>query len=548
MSANSRPINAAAIEPYAPGPKLTPEQKETLRGHGQERALAAGGILFRANEPYDFSVVLEGLIELVDDLGGLHEMVVSQRFPGHFIGELGVLKHQTVPLNAVAREPSRVLTISSDALRSIIDTEPALSEIILRAFLDRRGKLIQSGRGPTVVGSRYSDDTQRILEFLARNRVPFKWLDLERDTDAEEVLARFQVSTDETPIVVCGEQVLRNPSNEELARVAGFVPSVHPGDVFDLIVVGAGPAGLGAAVYGASEGLTTLALEGSAVGRQASTSSRIENYLGFPAGLSGAELTVRASLQAEKFHARFSMPCSAVQLHSSNGMHTFRVSSGEDVLGRSVIIATGAHYRRLSVPRLNEFEGMGGVYYAATIVEANTCGGSQVALVGGGNSAGQAALYLSKSCVRVFVIIRGSSLDETMSRYLIDEICERPNIEVITESEVRELIGDTWIEGIEIEHKSGTRRRLDVRALFVFIGADPQTAWLNGQLAADEHGFILTGHDLPADRNGASPAALETRRVSPESSPPAMCAAAPSSAWRRQSGRVPWPSISYIAI
>lgn len=503
-------LSAAAIAPYAPGPRLSPEQMECLRSLGTELALAPGDILFRAGEPYRFALVLEGLVEVIDDFAGLHQLVVSRRTEGHFIGEFGVLENHHAPVTAVAREASRVVTLPSEAVRKVIDEEPVLSDIILHAFLERRAALIRAGGGLKVVGSRFSAGTHRILEFLARNRIAFAWLDVERDAAADEVLRTFAISPAETPVVVCGARLLRNPSNEAIAQVVGFVPAARHQDVVDLVVIGAGPAGLGAAVYGASEGLTTLALERGAVGGQAGTSTRIENYLGFPAGLSGAELAARAALQAEKFHARFSHPCAAVEFLRGDGFHSLRLSTGDEVLARAMIIATGAHYRKLDLGRLDQFEGMG-VYYAATAVEANMCGPSQVALVGGGNSAGQAALYLAQSCRRVLIVIRRRRLADTMSRYLIDEIERRDNIELIAESEVKELLGDRTIDGVVVEHRNGERRRLDVTALFVFIGADPQTSWLGGRLALDERGFILTGRDIPAaPGDGATPAALET--------------------------------------
>jgi thioredoxin reductase (NADPH) len=503
--------DVAVLAYRAVGPRLSPVQLDTLRGVGEERTFAPGEVIVKAGGVYDFVVVLEGRVELVDDYGGEHERVVSPRGPGHFIGEYGLLLNQPALLTSVAREPSRVIVVSADELRHIIDNDPELSEIILRAFMERRTLLIKSGVGMKLVGSRFSRDSQRILEFLARNRIPFAWLDVESDPIAEHMLQRFQISANETPVVLLGDRVLRNPSIDSLAGAMGFGAEAQTQDIYDVVVIGAGPAGLAASVYAASEGLSTLALERVAVGGQAGTSTRIENYLGFPAGLSGEELAVKAALQAEKFNARITVPCVVVGLRAVHGIHTVQMSSGEEVAARAVIIATGAEYRKLDVDRLGEFEGTG-VYYAATPMEARMCAGGAVAIVGGGNSAGQAAVFLARSSARVHIIIRRSDLSDTMSRYLIEEIARHPNIQVIANSEVRALEGNGHLTGIEIERRGEQpRRTLDVCALFVFIGADPCTPWLTGHIALDSHGFILTGRDLPDTATAAyPPGPLET--------------------------------------
>ncbi|HWW09530.1 MAG TPA: FAD-dependent oxidoreductase [Candidatus Acidoferrales bacterium] len=503
----------ALVESGAAEPELTLEQLDELRQVGSERTVAAGEVLFHPGDVYNFLAIVEGRIAVIDDFRGRREQVVAERGPGGFIGEVGLLSHQLFPFTAVARDASRVIEVQTDALRRIIDEEPALSDIILRAFLVRRAKLIGQGLGLRVVGSRFSADTRRLLDFLTRNGLPFGWLDVERDPEAEGVLCDFNIAAHETPVVIAGTIVLRNPSNEALAETLGFVPNTQSTDVFDLLVVGAGPAGLAASVYGASEGLNTLAIDNIAVGGQAGTSSRIENYLGFPAGVSGRELAVRAQLQAEKFNARITVPCDAVALEQVDGMHRVRLSSGDHILARSVIIATGAQYARLPLERLAELEGVG-VYYAATVAEARMCAGDSVALVGGGNSAGQAAVFLARRCKRVYVLVRRSGLSETMSRYLIHQIESHDNIEVLLQTEVRQLLGDGGITGLQIESTvDGSRRTLDVCALFVFIGAEPHTDWLAGEIALDEHGFVLTGRDLPADADGAVRLPLETSRA-----------------------------------
>ncbi|HEY4868878.1 MAG TPA: FAD-dependent oxidoreductase [Candidatus Dormibacteraeota bacterium] len=492
--------------------ELSAKQLDQLRQAGSERTVAAGEVLFRPGDIYDFVAIVDGRIAVIEDIGGRHERVVAERGPGGFIGEVGMLSRQPFPFTCVAREASHVIEVPVDELRRIIDEEPALSELILRAFLMRRALLIGQGLGLKVVGSRYSADSRRLLGFLTGNGLPFGWIDVERDPAAEALLRDFNVRPEDIPVVIAGSIVLRNPSNEELAKTLGFVPTVQSTDIFDLLVVGAGPAGLAASVYAASEGLSTLAIDAVAVGGQAGTSSRIENYLGFPAGVSGRELAVRAQLQAEKFDAQITVPCEPVALEQGDGVHRVRLSSGDTILARAVIIASGAQYARLSLDRLTELEGMG-VYYAATVAEARMCAGDSVALVGGGNSAGQAAVFLARRCKRVYILVRRAGLAETMSRYLIHQIEGHDNIEVLPRTEVRTLLGEEGITGVEIE--SGvdeSRRTLDVCALFVFIGAEPHTTWLSGQIALDDHGFVLTGKDLPADTDGRMRLPLETSR------------------------------------
>jgi thioredoxin reductase (NADPH) len=345
------------------------------------------------------------------------------------------------------------------------------------------------------VGSRFSPDTHRLREFAVRNRIPHRWIDVEQDPASEAILRELGVSSDETPIVLWqGSQLLRNPSNIELARVIGL-PSVSLPDArCDLVIVGAGPAGLAAAVYAASEGLATVVLEAMAIGGQAGTSSCIENYLGFPAGISGAELAQRAAIQAQKFGAAVSVPAEAVRLDSYDGSFVIRLGDGGEITARTVLVATGAHYRRLSIPRLEHFESTS-VYYAATEVEAQLCRGHPVAIVGGGNSAGQAALFLAQHA-SVSLLIRHEHLDKHMSRYLADRIQCHQAIRVLRCTEVQELIGDDALEALVVEdNRTGERKRLDVRAMFVFIGAEPQTQWLDSQLATDDHGFLLSGVD-----------------------------------------------------
>jgi thioredoxin reductase (NADPH) len=481
-------------DPDGAWPRLTPEQIAALSAHGERRPTREGEVLYREGERVDdLIVILAGVVALVEGYGG-HERVIGVHGPGRFLGEVNLLTGQVAFASAVAREAGEILAVPVERLRSVINGDPALEDLILRACLLRRSILVGLGTGIKIVGSRHSADTKRLREFAARNRLPHGWIDLEQDAEAEGLLRELGVRPEETPIVIVGgTDVLRNPSNGELAERLGLRVSEPPGEICDLIVVGAGPSGLAAAVYGASEGLLTVTLDGVATGGQAATSSRIENYLGFPAGISGGELADRAVIQAERFGARISVPAEAVGLERRDGHHVIRLADGGEVAASAIVIATGARYRKLDVPRLEEFE-QTSVYYAATPVEAQQCSGDPVAVVGGGNSAGQATVFLSQHTPKVELIVRDDTLERTMSRYLIDRIGRSPNVEVLYHTEVRELRGDAALEAVVVEdNRTHERRELPVRSLFVFIGADPKTAWLDGQVELDEHGFILTG-------------------------------------------------------
>jgi thioredoxin reductase (NADPH) len=490
-------------------PRLSEEQIATFEAQGERRRAAAGELLFReGDEHYDFYVVLDGMVAIVAGHGTDDERVFAVHGPGRFLGELSLIIGQPAFFTAVVVEDAEVLAVPVDRVRKVVAQDQLLSDLILRAYLVRRDLLIGFGAGFRINGSRYSPDTRRLREFAARNRLPHRWTDLEGDPSAEELLKQLGVAPDETPVVIWGEHVLRNPSSAELARVAGLRHEDPDEHVCDLVVVGAGPAGLAASVYGASEGLDTFAVDGVATGGQAGTSMRIENYLGFPAGISGGELAARAAIQAEKFGARIEVLAEANGLDAAEGGYRLSLDDGTHVMARTVVIATGARYRRLDVPRLEEFEGSS-VLYAATIVEAQMCAGDPVVVVGGGNSAGQASLFLSKHSVRVHLLVRDGDLAKSMSRYLIDQIERSPNVEVRLHYEVRELVGDGDLEAVVAEdNRTGETTTIPARALFVFIGAEPHTRWLGDRLALDPRGFILTGSDVRTD--GVAPLPLET--------------------------------------
>ena len=478
-------------------PKLREDQIEVLGRYGRRVKTQAGEGLFRAGDASsDFIVVLEGEVEVIDDFAGEARTMGVMR-PGRFLGDLNMLTGQPIYLSAVVRVGGEVLAISRERLKEVVTEEANLSDVILKAFLARRAWGMRMGLGLRIIGSRHSSDATRLRGFATRNRLPHVWIELEKDPGVEALLERFGTDASEAPVTIWQDKdVLKNPTNAELARTIGLRVDVPRKRTYDLAVVGAGPAGLGAALYGASEGLSTLALESTALGGQAGTSSRIENYLGFPAGLSGFELTSRALIQADKFGARTAVPQEAIGLRREAGRYRIGLSEAGEVVARSVIAASGARYRRLEVPGLERFEGVS-VHYAATQAEAQPFEGEEVAVVGGGNSAGQAALFLAGRTRRVYLLIRGNDLGKGMSRYLVDRITEAENVELLANTEVRELVGEERIEGIVVEdNRSGAQRTLDAGALFVFIGAEANTSWLQRAVELDERGFVLTGREL----------------------------------------------------
>src|SRR5215210_941572 len=432
--------------------ELTEEQIALLHPHGQVIATEAGQVLFQQGDPTcDFYVVLDGSVELVEPTAGTPRSL-GLRHVREIVGELNLLNEEATYLTAVVQQPGSVLAISAEDLRTLIRQDPGFSDMLLRAFLLLRSHLIGIGAGLKIVGSRYDIDTRRLLEFASRNRLPHDWLDVETDVVAEGILQQFGLRPAQTPVVIWkGTDILRNPTNAELGQLLGLGDELVPDEPCDLVVIGAGPAGLAAAVYGASEGLQTVVLEAVATGGQAGMASRIENYLGFPAGLSGIELASRAMIQATKFGARISLSREVMGLRQAAGTYVVSLADGEEVVASTVILAMGARYRRLDVPGEAELD-RSNIYYAATEVEALECQGKDIAVVGGGNSAGQAALFLAERAHQVFLLVRGGSLDEGMSRYLVDRIRQTSNIEVRIQTEIRQVQGQNTVEAIVGEH------------------------------------------------------------------------------------------------
>jgi thioredoxin reductase (NADPH) len=444
-----------------------------------------------------FFIVKSGEIEILD-YSGDQPRTIAIHGKGQFTGDITHLTGMPAIITAVARGNCEVFEISGEALRHVLNQCPGLSDIILQAFIARRQLIRESPNfiGLRVIGSRYSPDTFRVRDFLARNRVLFTWVDLETDPQVDRLLKEFGVTEADTPVVACAHMLLlRNPSNQKLADEIGIHQSLER-TVYDLLVVGAGPAGLAAAVYGASEGLRTAVLDGVAPGGQAGASMRIENYLGFPTGLTGAELTDRATLQANKFGAHLSVPTAATSLSFENGYAVIDAGGREPVTAKCLLIATGAQYRRLNVEGFEQFEGTG-VYYAATPAEARLCQGCPVIVVGGGNSAGQAAVFLAGQASRVLLLLRGDDLNKNMSAYLVQRIEQTGNIEVLCSTTIQRMVGNGHLEAVEITNsQNGQRRTVETPAVFSFIGATPRTEWLPAEIERDAKGFVRTGANL----------------------------------------------------
>ncbi len=479
-------------------PRLDDAEIERVRPFSRPRSAAAGEVLYEQGDAtHGVFVVLEGSLEIVSvSTTGESGLRVLER--GAFTGEVNQLSGRRSLVTCRAREASSLLEIERADLQRMMQTDAALGEMFLTAFLRRRLFLISHSVGDAVlVGSSYSGDTLRLREFLTRNGHPHRYVDVERDPDLQTFLDQFHFSVRDIPVLICsGKLILRNPSNAEAAECFGLNAGIEESAVYDLIVVGAGPSGLAAAVYGASEGLNVLVLESGAPGGQAGTSSKIENYLGFPTGISGQDLTGRAFIQAEKFGAQIAVARSASELRCGRSPYTLALDDGGSVHGRSIIIAAGAQYRQLPLPNLNQFNGAG-VYYGATRLESQVCSDEEVAIVGGGNSAGQAAVFLSNHAKHVNVLVRGPGLAETMSRYLISRIEGCKDITVRPRTEVEALEGDGHLERIRWRDKTtGVSETHDIRHLFIMTGAEPNTGWLSGCVAMDSKKFVKTGTDL----------------------------------------------------
>jgi thioredoxin reductase (NADPH) len=476
-------------------PRLDESRLRALEAWGERRPTRRGDVLIAEGEPEDtFYVTLSGRVAVVEAFGTPDQRVVRVHGPGRFLGELGVLTGQPAFFTTVVVDPGEALAVPAERLRALAATDPPFGDQVLRAYLVRRWLALGEGLGFRIIGSRYSAGTRMLREFAARNRLPHRFVDLETDPSAERLLRELGLGPDQTPIVLYRDRLLRNPSPAELAAVFGLREDVDQEKVCDLVIVGAGPAGLAAAVYGASEGLDTTLLDAVATGGQAARTSRIENYLGFPAGISGGELAERAVLQAERFGARRTVPAEVVGLERRDGNYVLRLADGGEVTAHCVIVATGMRIRRLPVPRLAEFEDTC-VYYAATPVEAQQCVGDPVVVVGGGNSAGQAALFLADHAAEVRMVVRESTLDEYMSRYLADRIAGDPRIEVHLHSEVEDMEGERGrLEAVVVRDiATEERQRLPARDLMVFIGGNPSTSWLPDSVTVDAGGYIVTG-------------------------------------------------------
>jgi thioredoxin reductase (NADPH) len=482
-------------------PVLTPAQIERIAPLGTRRRVKAGDILFEVGDRHtSFFVIVEGAVEILRPLEAGEARVVLHG-PGEFTGEINMLSARRALVRARVAQDGEVLEVSRDNLRTLVQRDYELSQILMRAFILRRAGLISEGGSSLIlIGSRHSAATMAIREFLTRNAQPFRYDDVEADPAVQAMLDRFQVPVSEVPVIVCsGGNLLRNPSVEGLARELGLSLDIDTKAVHDVVIVGAGPAGLAAAVYAASEGLDVLVLEAQAPGGQAGTSSRIENYLGFPTGISGEDLAGRAFTQAEKFGATLAIGRRVARIDCDARPYKVILEDGEVVKARALVIASGVRYRKPDLPELARFEGTG-IFYSATHLEAQLCEGEPVVIVGGGNSAGQAAVFLSQIAASVRVLVRGPSLADSMSRYLIQRIADSAKVQVQTRTRIEALEGSDWLERVRCRHiDSGEVETLPVRHVFMMTGADPHTKWLEGCVRLDDKGFVKTGPDLRPD-------------------------------------------------
>jgi thioredoxin reductase (NADPH) len=479
-------------------PVLTPVQIARIRSHGKVRSVVAGEVLFEPGKlGMSCFVVLSGKLDIaMPGLSG--EQVFVTYGPGQFSGEVVLISGGRALSRGQVAEPGEFLELGADALRTLIAKDAELSDIFMRAFILRRVTLISEGLGNVIVlGSQHSSNTLRLREFLTRNGHPHRYVDLDSDQASQELLDRFDIKLEDIPVVICsGTSVLRNPTNQRLAECLGFTGRTDQYRIHDVAIVGGGPAGLAAAVYAASEGLDAVVIESEFPGGQAGASSKIENYMGFPTGISGQELAGRAVVQAEKFGAHMMVGQKVLKIRCDQRPYQLTLEDGGLIDTRSIVIATGAQYNKPNVENLEQFEGQG-VYYAATFMEAQLCTGEEIIVVGGGNSAGQAAAFLAETVQRAYLLVRGRELSETMSRYLIQRIDENPVIELHLQTEITALAGDSHLERVTwLNRATSEESTRNIRHVFVMAGASPRTDWLRGCVALDKQGFILTGRDL----------------------------------------------------
>jgi thioredoxin reductase (NADPH) len=503
---------SSAVDPVA-FPVLSASELEELGAFGAERPVSPGDLLFQAGEAsFDLFVIVEGGAEVVAS-GGEEDVVVAEFEPGMFVGELNLLTGQRRFLTGRVTRAGRVLVIAEAEFRRLMSVRPALADTIFRALVARR-QILRSGEGAQairIVGSRYSPEAMALRGFAEHSRLVHAWIDVEDVEDVDGLLATLGLRRADIPAVITATATLRRPSPGTFAEHLGLTFQPTPGYVFDLVVVGSGPAGLAAAVYGASEGLRTVSVDAVAIGGQAGASSRIENYAGFPNGISGGDLTSRAAVQAMRLGARLNAPCEVAGLRVETGFHAVVLADGSEIPTLAVIVASGARYRRLAVDDLDRFEGAG-VYYAATDLEARVCDGKPVLVIGGGNSAGQAAIYLGQHNCKVTLAIRRGDLTQSMSQYLIERIEADPKIDLLTGVEVQRLAGEDHLEQVTLDQNAtGQQETIACSGLFCFIGATPETGWLGADVLLDRRGFVLTDRQLPDPPTGASdPLPFET--------------------------------------
>jgi thioredoxin reductase (NADPH) len=505
-------------------PRLDEGQMATMEAAGRREKLSEGQVIYSPGDlDFEMLVVIDGCVEIHDAAGTDRERVLVRYGARQFVGELNLITLEPALLTAVVAEAGEGIYVSRDALRTVVSRDTRLGDLIMNALVNRRATIIEAESGARLIGYGTDPATRQLREFLTRNRVPHRFIDIDGADGIVSPVDGEPPAAEDLPMLVGGDKVLRAPTILEAATALNLrAPNKTAKVSWDCLIVGGGPGGLGAAVYAATEGLSTILVDAVALGGQASTSSRIENYLGFPAGVSGSDLADRAIAQARRFGLRTAVPERAETLRLEEGRYVVELDSGDELAARTVVLATGASYRQLPVEGIERLNGSG-VFYAATLVESRMCGSTSVAVVGGGNSAGQAAIFLSGTVEQVCLLLRGGDLRKGMSSYLVDQIESIANIELLTHTEVREVHGEASLDGVVVEdNRGGERRDLDVGGLFIFIGADPCTEWLDGQLAKDDDGFLLTGVDLEVTHLGGTTGAIGRPALPLETSLPGV--------------------------